>query len=116
MVLICPVSEIFSSPEAKSQNLIVLSADPEAKYVLHGDTARHLTQPWWPAITRYSLKGLCQVGLISFLRDVARTVPNLVDSARFISNFWLSTTAFELLLSSSVVPIFFSYLAREVIF
>lgn len=45
MVLIWPVSEIFSYPEAKSQNLIVLSADPDAKYVLQGEIARHLTHP-----------------------------------------------------------------------
>jgi len=31
IVLICPVSEILSYPEARSQNLIVLSAEPDAK-------------------------------------------------------------------------------------
>jgi len=51
----CPVSDILSYPEAKSKNLIVLSADPVAKNVLQGETATALTHPWWPAITLYSL-------------------------------------------------------------
>lgn len=45
MVLIWPVREILSSPEAKSKNFMVRSADPVAKNVLHGDTATALTHP-----------------------------------------------------------------------
>ena len=40
-----PVKEIFSYPEARSQNFIVLSADPVAKKLLQGDIAIDLTQP-----------------------------------------------------------------------
>lgn len=50
-VLIWPVSEILSSPDARSQNLIVLSTLPVAKKVFYGETATHLTHPWWPTIT-----------------------------------------------------------------
>lgn len=44
-MLICPVNDILSYPEAKSKNFIVRSADPVAKNVLQGDTATALTQP-----------------------------------------------------------------------
>jgi hypothetical protein len=77
-VLICPVNDILSYPEAKSKNFIVRSADPVAKNVLQGDTATALTQPWWPAITLYNLYGGCQVGFINFLIELALTVPNFV--------------------------------------
>lgn len=45
MVLMCPVKDIFNYPDAKSKNLIVLSAEPVAKNVLQGETATALTQP-----------------------------------------------------------------------
>ena len=45
MVFMCPVSDIFSYPDARSQNFTVLSADPDAKYVLHGEIARQRTHP-----------------------------------------------------------------------
>lgn len=77
-MFVCPVNDIFNLPVAKSKNLITLSVEPEAKNVLHGETAIALTQPWWPAITLYSLKGGCHVGLISFLIEFALIVPNFV--------------------------------------
>jgi hypothetical protein len=40
-------------------------------------------------------------------------VPNLVDSAKFISNFLLSTREVSVVLGSMVVAIFFSYCARD---
>lgn len=44
---------------------------------------------------------------MSFLREVALMVPNLVDSARFISSFLLSTREVSVDLPSSVCPRFF---------
>lgn len=108
----CPVNEIFSSPEAKSQNLTVLSAEPVAKKPLQGDTAIHLTHPWCPTITLYSLKGGCQFGLISFRSEEDRIVPSLVDYTRFISRllFFDTTKLVPFYLASSVCsPTMFWY-------
>lgn len=44
---------------------------------------------------------------------MAFIVPNLVDSAKFISNFLLSTREVSAVLASVLVAIFFSYCARE---
>ena len=71
---------------------MVLSAEPVAKNVLQGDIATARTQPWWPAITLYNLKGACQVGLINFLIEVALTVPSLVAYTKFISSLLLKAT------------------------
>lgn len=73
---------------------MVLSADPVAKNVLHGEIAIDLTHPWWPTITLYNLKGGCQFGLINFLKLEDLTVPNCVDYARFIYNFFDIATVF----------------------
>jgi hypothetical protein len=93
-VFIWPVSDIFSSPDAKSQNFIVLSAEPEAKNWLHGEMAKALTQPWWPTMTLYNLYGACHVGLINFLIEFARIVPSFVAYTKFIYNLLLTTNEF----------------------
>lgn len=62
-------------------------------------------------MTLYSLKGRCHLGLINLRSEVALIVPILVDSAKFISNFLLTTTEVSAV-DCYVVPIFCSYLAR----
>lgn len=110
IVLMCPVREIFSYPEAKSQNFMVLSAEPVAKKVLQGETATALTHPWWPAITLQSLQGACHLGLISFLIELARIVPNFVAQTKFISSLLLmakeSSDLFQCLTSSTLFSYF----------
>ncbi len=58
-----PVSVSFREPEARSQILIVRSPAPLANHSFPGSTARALTQPRWPDITRMSFQGACHSGL-----------------------------------------------------
>eukprot|EP00955_Chlamydomonas_euryale_P101055 365321-Chlamydomonas_euryale.AAC.22 len=58
----CPVSVSRSCAVARSQILIVRSADPVANHSLPGSTATLRTQPKWPDTTRYSLHGACHAG------------------------------------------------------
>src|ERR1700733_6133627 len=58
-----PVSVSRKLPEAKPHILIVLSPAPLANHSLPGSTARALTQPKCPEITRMSFHGACHSGL-----------------------------------------------------
>jgi hypothetical protein len=80
MLEICPVSVSFKVPEAKSQILIVRSAEPVAYQELVGSTATHRTQPMWPEMTRIIFHGACHSGLgkscrASRRRGISRVLP-----------------------------------------
>ena len=57
-----PVSVSLSVPDARSQILIVRSADPVTNQWLVGSTAMQRTQPRWPEMTRISFHGACHSG------------------------------------------------------
>jgi len=61
-VEICPVRVSRKFPEARSHILIVRSPAPLANHSLPGSTARLLTQPRWPDITRINFHGACHSG------------------------------------------------------
>mmetsp|Transcript_43860 Transcript_43860/g.138848 ORF Transcript_43860/g.138848 Transcript_43860/m.138848 type:complete len:590 (-) Transcript_43860:160-1929(-) len=76
----CPVSVSFSVPDARSQTLIVRSAEPVAYHWLVGSTATQRTQPRWPEMTRISFHGACHSGfgrscLASRRRGTSRVLP-----------------------------------------
>ena len=66
-VLMWPVKVTLSLPSTRSQNLIVLSLDPEQKNLFWGSTARLLTQPVCPLMTVFSFHGACHLGSMNFL-------------------------------------------------
>lgn len=69
---------IFNWPEARSQSLIVLSAEPVQNHSFPGSNAIVLTQPRCPAMTYLSFQGACQVGFACFwLKMVGRRVARL---------------------------------------
>lgn len=57
-----PVRVRRNEPEARSQILIVRSPAPLANHWFPGSTARLLTQPRCPEITRMSFQGACHSG------------------------------------------------------
>jgi len=61
-VEICPVRVRRKFPDARSHILIVRSPAPLANHSLPGSTARLLTQPRWPDITRINFHGACHSG------------------------------------------------------
>jgi hypothetical protein len=58
----CPVRVSLSSPLARSQTLMVRSAEPVTNHSFPGSKARLRTQPRCPAQTRYIFHGACQTG------------------------------------------------------
>mmetsp|Transcript_12725 Transcript_12725/g.25167 ORF Transcript_12725/g.25167 Transcript_12725/m.25167 type:complete len:212 (-) Transcript_12725:77-712(-) len=60
--LMCPVRVSFSSPDARSHSLMVLSPAPVANHSFVGSNAQHRTHPRCPAMTRISFQGACHSG------------------------------------------------------